>query len=53
MLPKVKSWRDTGNTPYRKNPSRRLLHTPSLSIASPLQVKQRNKEGSHTTRHQL
>jgi hypothetical protein len=57
MLPKVESWRDTGNTFCRKNHQEeakfQYLHTPSPHIASPLHVKQRNQEGSHTTRHQL
>jgi hypothetical protein len=56
MLPKLKSWRDTGDTPYRKNHWEEaklwLLHTPSPRIAFPLHVKQRNQEGSRTTRRQ-
>jgi hypothetical protein len=46
MLPKVKSWRDAGDTPYRKNHQEeakpQLLHTPSPCIASPLHIKRRN-----------
>jgi hypothetical protein len=57
MLPKVKSWRDTGDTPYRKYHQEEaklwLLHTPSPHVASPLHVKQRNQEGSHAARCQL
>jgi hypothetical protein len=57
VLPKVKSWRDAGDTPYRKNHQEeakpQLLHTPSLRIASPLYGKWRNQEGSHNARHQL
>jgi hypothetical protein len=57
LPPKVKSWRDTGDTPYRKNhqeeAKRWLLHTSSLCIASPPHVKRRNQEGSRaTTRRQ-
>jgi hypothetical protein len=52
MLPKVKSWRDAGETLCRKNHQEeaklQLLHTPRLRIASPLHVKQRNQEGSCT-----
>jgi hypothetical protein len=52
MLPKVKSWRDAGDTPCRKNHQEeakvRLLHTPSLCITSPLHVKRRNQEVSLT-----
>jgi hypothetical protein len=48
--PKVKSWRDAGDTHYRKNHREEaklwLLHTPSPRIASPLHVKQRNQKGS-------
>jgi hypothetical protein len=48
--PKVKSWRDAGDTPYRKNHWAEaklwLLHTSSLHIAFPLHVKWRNQEGS-------
>jgi hypothetical protein len=51
MLPKVNSWRDAGDTPGRKNHQEEAklqhLHTPSPSIASPIHVKWRNKEGSH------
>jgi hypothetical protein len=57
MLPKVKSWRDTGETLCRKNHQEEaklwLLHTPSLCIASPLHGKWRNQEGSHATRCQF
>jgi hypothetical protein len=57
MLPEVKSWRDTGDTPYRKNHQEeaklRLLRIPSLHIAFPLHGKWRNLEGSHATRRQL
>jgi hypothetical protein len=57
MLPKVNSWRDAGDTPGRKNHQEeakfQYLQTPSLHIASPLHVKQRNQEGSCTARHQL
>jgi hypothetical protein len=53
LPPKVKSWRDAGDTPYRKNDREEakfwLLQTSSLHIASPLHIKQRNQEGSHTT----
>jgi hypothetical protein len=38
MLPKVKSWRDTGETPYRKNHGGEiklcLLHTTTLNWES-------------------
>jgi hypothetical protein len=51
VLPKVKSWRDAGDIPYRKNHPKeaklRLLHTLYLRIAFPLHVKWRSKEGSH------
>jgi hypothetical protein len=51
MLPKVKPWRDAGDTPCRKNHQEeaklRHLHTLSQCIAFPLHVKQRNQEGSH------
>jgi hypothetical protein len=54
---KVKSWRDAGDTPGRKNHQEeanlRLLHIPSWHIASPLHGKWRNQEGSHTTRCHL
>jgi hypothetical protein len=54
-LLKIKSWRDAGDTPYRKNHQEEakfwLLHTPSPCIASPLHIKWRNKESSCTTRH--
>jgi hypothetical protein len=57
VLPKVKSWRDSGDTPGMKNhqeePKLRLLHTPSPCIASPLHIKQRNQEGSRAARRQL
>jgi hypothetical protein len=51
-FPKVKSWRDTGETPCRKNHPEEAklqhLHTPS-----PFHVKGRNQEGSLTARCQL
>jgi hypothetical protein len=57
MPPKVNSWRDTGNTPGRKNHQEEAklcdLHTLSQHIASPSHVKQKNQEGSRSTRHQL
>jgi hypothetical protein len=57
LLLKVKSWRDTRDTPGRKNHQEEAklqhLHTPNLYIASPLHVKQRNQEGSRTARRQL
>jgi hypothetical protein len=57
VLPKVKSWRDAGKTLCRKDHQEEAklwhLHTPSPCIASPLHVKWRNKEGSHTARCQL
>jgi hypothetical protein len=56
MLLKVKSWRDAGDTPCRKNHQEeaklRHLHTPSLDLASSRHVKQRNQEGSRATRRQ-
>jgi hypothetical protein len=56
VLPKVKSWRDTGETPHRENYREEaklwLLHTPSPCITSPLYVKQRN-QGSRAARRQL
>jgi hypothetical protein len=52
MLPKVKSWRDAGDTPGRKNHKEeaklQLLHTSSPHIASQLHDKQRNQEGFQT-----
>jgi hypothetical protein len=57
MLPKVNSWRDAGDTPGRKNHQEEAklqqLHTPSPHIASPCNLKWRNKEGSRTARCQL
>jgi hypothetical protein len=57
VLPKVNSWRDTGDTPGRKNHQEEAklghLHTPNPRIASPLHIKWRNQEGSHKARHQL
>jgi hypothetical protein len=56
VLPKVKSWRDTGDKPYRKNHWEKaklwLLHTLSPRIASPLHIKWRNQEGSRTAKRQ-
>jgi hypothetical protein len=57
MLPKMKSWREAGDMPCRKNHHKeeklQHLHTPSPCIASPLHVKWRNQVGSHDTRRQL
>jgi hypothetical protein len=54
---KQKAWGDAGDTPYRKNhweeAKPQLLLTPSPHIVSPLHIKLRNQEGSHTARHQL
>jgi hypothetical protein len=56
VLPKVKSWRDTGDTPGKINHQEEAKlqhpHTPSPCITSPLHVKCRNQEGSHTEGHQ-
>jgi hypothetical protein len=56
MLPKVKSWRDAGDMPCRKNHQKEAkfqhLHTPSPHIASPLHIKRKKQEGSHTARCQ-
>jgi hypothetical protein len=56
VLPKVKSWRDAGETPCKKNQQEEAkllhLHTTSPHTASPLHVKWRNQEGSCATRHQ-
>jgi hypothetical protein len=57
MLPKVNSWRDTGDRPGRKNHQKEAklqhLHTPSPCTASPHHIKWRNQEGSHAARCQL
>jgi hypothetical protein len=56
VLLKVKSWRDAGDTPGRKNHQEEAkfqhLHSPSLHIASPFHIKRRNQEGSNTARRQ-
>jgi hypothetical protein len=57
VLPKVKSRRDAGDMPGRKNHEEEaklwLLHTPRPRIVFPLHIKWRNKEGSCATRRQL
>jgi hypothetical protein len=45
MPPKVKSWREAGDTPYRKK------HREEAK-ASPLHIKRRNQEGSCAARCQ-
>jgi hypothetical protein len=57
MLPKVKSWREAGETLCRKNYQEeakcQLLHTPNPHTASSLHFKWRNPEGARAARFQL
>jgi hypothetical protein len=50
VLPKIKSWRVAGDTPYRKNQWEEtkpwLLYTPSPWTASPLHIKWKNQRAS-------
>jgi hypothetical protein len=55
VLPKIKSWRDAGDTPYRKNHREEaklglLLHTPSPRIAK-TKTKLNNKQQQQKKRH--